>query len=112
MPVPVPIVYDMETQDPDDFFTLCWLCGSPLVRLLGVTVRPGSNEQVGLAKFVLRESGHEDVPVGRGADVDRSKQYVSGWHFRFLGKNGFPPAEPDAFAWDVIGEAAKLLEVA
>lgn len=42
------VVWDMETSDPDDFFTLLLLLGHPLVNLKGVTITPGTPEQVGV----------------------------------------------------------------
>jgi len=36
------IIFDMETGDPDDLFTLILLCGHPKVNLLGVSITPGT----------------------------------------------------------------------
>ena len=55
MPTPTPIVFDMETQDPDDVFTLCALATHPWARLVAVTVTPGSDEQIGVVEHVLRQ---------------------------------------------------------
>ena len=41
-----PIFLDMETGDPDDLLNLMWLAGHPAVRLVGVTVTPGSPAQL------------------------------------------------------------------
>lgn len=39
------IIFDMETQDPDDMFALCFLGSHPAVKLRAVTVTPGSKAQ-------------------------------------------------------------------
>ena len=36
------IVFDMESQDPDDFFTLCFLLSHPNSNLCAVTIYPGN----------------------------------------------------------------------
>ena len=36
----IDVVFDMETGDPDDFFTLCLLTAHPKVNLRAVTVTP------------------------------------------------------------------------
>lgn len=46
----IKIIYDMETQDPDDFFTASFLSGHPKVNLMSITIVPGSRKQVGLSR--------------------------------------------------------------
>jgi hypothetical protein len=48
------LLFDMETQDPDDWFTLCFLCSHPRARLRAVTIYPGSKMQIGLVKETLK----------------------------------------------------------
>ncbi len=86
------IAWDMETADPDDVFTLCLLAHHPKVNLVSVTVTPGSRHQIGLVKHVLKLL-NKDIPVG-SKNVDHSKQCVSEFHYKWLGK--IPPAEPDS----------------
>ena len=81
---PTPIVFDMETSDPDDVFTLCALATHPWARLVAVTVTPGSNEQVGVVKHVLRRLGVE-VPVG-AFHAGRPTGSVSEFHTKWLGR--------------------------
>lgn len=94
----VPIVFDMETNDPDDVFTLCALATHPWARLVGVTVTPGSDEQVGVVRHLLERLG-VTVPVGAyrpGPDPKR----VSDFHRTWLGN--VPPREADAEAWRLL----------
>jgi hypothetical protein len=37
------LIYDMETNDPDDFFALCLLLSHPRSTLRGVTLYPGTS---------------------------------------------------------------------
>src|SRR5258708_36226525 len=79
------IVWDMETDDPDDFLTLLFLAGHPRVNLKAVTVLPGSPEQIGLITFALREWFQLDIPVG-AHNLNSPKPSVSQWHYDAYGK--------------------------
>ena len=79
-------IFDMETQDPDDFLTLLLMLGHPEVDLVAVTVTPGTPEQVGLVREALSWFG-VDIPVG-AYDIDHPKQCVSLWHERAYGAFG------------------------
>jgi pyrimidine-specific ribonucleoside hydrolase len=81
---PMDVVWDMETQDPDDFLTLLLLLGHPGVRLRAVTITPGSTHQVGLVRRALGWFG-ADLPVGAG-NLDHPKSCVSSWHERAYGE--------------------------
>ncbi|MBZ5708684.1 nucleoside hydrolase [Nannocystis pusilla] len=80
----IPLVWDMETSDPDDFLTLLMLLGHPRVDLRAVTVTPGTAEQVGVVRWALRELGRDDIPVG-AYDLGRDKPCVSQWHYDAYG---------------------------
>lgn len=82
-PAPINVIFDMETQDPDDYLTLLMLLGHPLVRLKAVTITPGSPYQVGLVRRTLEEFG-VDIPVG-AYDISHPKPCVSKWHERAYG---------------------------
>jgi pyrimidine-specific ribonucleoside hydrolase len=87
------LVWDMETQDPDDFLTLLLLLGHPDVNLKAVTITPGSAHQVGLVRRALGWFGR-DLPVGAG-NLDHHAASVSAWHYQTYGD--VPPsreAEP------------------
>ena len=43
----------METRDPDDVLTLCLLATHPGIRLIAVTVNPGTAQQLGVVREVL-----------------------------------------------------------
>ncbi|HWO23728.1 MAG TPA: nucleoside hydrolase [Kofleriaceae bacterium] len=76
----LPLVWDMETGDPDDFLTLLLLLDHPRVELLAVTITPGTAEQVGVVRRALAWLGREDVPVG-ARDLASEKRAVSPWHY-------------------------------
>jgi inosine-uridine nucleoside N-ribohydrolase len=82
------VVWDMETQDPDDFLTLLLLLGHPDVNLKAVTVTPGSAQQIGVVRAALGWFGRE-LPVG-AHNLDHPKACVSGWHHAAYGE--MPPS--------------------
>jgi inosine-uridine nucleoside N-ribohydrolase len=92
----VPLLWDMETGDPDDFLTLLLLLDHPRVELKAVTITPGRPDQVGLVRRALGWLDRDDVVVGAG-DLDGDRPAVSGWHYKAYG--AAPPsrdAEPAA----------------
>jgi pyrimidine-specific ribonucleoside hydrolase len=93
-----PFVFDMETSDPDDFFTLVLLLGHPDVDLRAVTVTPGTREQIGLVRWVL-EQFNKDIPVG-SFNLEHPKDCVSAWHYKTFGMpKTLAEAEP---GWKVL----------
>ncbi|CAF4266935.1 unnamed protein product, partial [Rotaria sordida] len=58
------VVFDMETGDPDDFITLLFLLGHPMVHLKAVTVVPGTPDQIGFLRYVLDRFDRSDLPLG------------------------------------------------
>lgn len=101
----IDVHWDMETQDPDDAFTLCLLATHPRINLKGVTVFPGGFDQVGVVKHILEHLGRSDVPVG-AVGHDDSKSRVSGFHYKWLGK--IEPQKPDGTATEVILNSRSL----
>ena len=87
----IDVVWDMETGDPDDFITLVLLLGHPRVNLLGVTITPGTPDQVGVVRAALAWFGRA-IPVG-AFDLDHEGKCVSSWHYRAFGDM---PASRDA----------------
>ncbi len=97
------VIWDMETGDPDDFITLLLLLGHPRVNLIGVTITPGTPDQVGVVRAALAWFGRE-IPVG-AFDLEhrpRSREApgegrhgrrgtcVSSWHYKAFGD--MPPS--------------------
>lgn len=93
------VIWDMETGDPDDFITLLLLLGHPRVNLMGVTITPGTPDQVGVVRTALAWFGRS-IPVG-AFDIDhrpRSRETpgegrhgrrgasVSSWHYKAFGE--------------------------
>lgn len=93
------IIWDMETQDPDDFLTLLLLAGHPDVNLKAVTITPGSPYQVGLVRWALAQFGLQDIPIGAG-NLDHHAECVSEWHWNTFGK--IPPSRAAAPAAHVL----------
>lgn len=93
-----PILFDMETSDPDDALTLCLLAGHPAVNLVGVTVTPGSTHQIGIVRAILKKLG-KDIPVG-SRDRAYPKECVSEFHYKWLGR--IAPEEADDDGHNVI----------
>ncbi len=81
--VPLNVIWDMETSDPDDFLTLLFLLGHPMVNLKAVTIMPGSSHQVGLVRKALSWFD-VDVPVG-SFNSKHPKECVSPWHYQAYG---------------------------
>eukprot|EP00494_Astrolonche_serrata_P004746 UN04760 len=45
-----PIIYDCETGDPDDLFAMAFLASRPEVKIVAITITPGSKIQVGVIR--------------------------------------------------------------
>jgi inosine-uridine nucleoside N-ribohydrolase len=96
---PIEVIFDMETQDPDDFLTLILLCGHPQVVLKAVTIVPGSPQQIGLVRWLLSQfSRYNTIPVGY-FNI-QSKPSVSAWHYKMYGE--IPPSTHAEPACDII----------
>jgi pyrimidine-specific ribonucleoside hydrolase len=78
------VVWDMETQDPDDYLTLLLLLGHPEVHLKAVTITPGSPDQVGLVRQTLAWFGQQ-LPVG-AHNLAHPRSCVSPWHHQAYGR--------------------------
>ena len=100
------VVFDMETQDPDDFLCLLFLASHPRVNLKAVTITPGSREQVGLVRWALCALGLDGLPVGAG-DLQHPAPAVSPWHHRafFAAAKSLPVSSDAQEAWRVLVQA-------
>lgn len=94
------VVWDMETGDPDDLFTLFLLCGHPGIRLKAVNVTPGSTDQIGLVKHVLK-TFDLNIPVG-AFNIDHEKRMVSDWYREVYGD--FPESRDAQPGHEIIRE--------
>jgi inosine-uridine nucleoside N-ribohydrolase len=92
---------DMETGDPDDVMTLCFLLEHSRVNLRSVTVMPGTDEQTGLVRLILREAGL-DIPVGSNKP-GYDKNCVSPFYYRWFPK--IKPLKPDDEGYKIIMES-------
>ncbi|MFO0554766.1 MAG: nucleoside hydrolase [Polyangiaceae bacterium] len=95
------ILFDMETSDPDDFITLLLLLGHPRVNLVGVTITPGTPDQVAVVRRALAWF-ERDLPIGV-FDLEHTPRgepkpgrhgargvCVSSWHYAAYGD--MPPS--------------------
>lgn len=96
------LIWDMETGDPDDLFTLFLLLNHPDVNLKAVTVTPGTPDQIGLVRWALHQFDR-DLPVG-AHHLDHPKQCVSDWYYDTYGN--IPPSR------EAVPAAALLLALA
>jgi pyrimidine-specific ribonucleoside hydrolase len=99
------ILLDTETGDPDDILVIAYLADKGLS---GVTMNPGTDEQVGLVRSVLRELGL-DIPVGANRVV-KENSCVSDFYPKIY---SYKPETPDYTSKDLISkqleEGAKIL---
>lgn len=93
------VIFDMETSDPDDFLTLCWLAANPNVRLIGVTVTPGTKEQIGLVAETLFQCNIPMPPIG-SFDPSKENGCVSEFHYKVM--RGPSLVEADGTGADII----------
>ncbi len=111
----IDVVWDMETGDPDDFITLLLLLGHPRVNLRGVTITPGTPDQVGVVRAALAWFGRS-IPVG-AFNIDhlppsgnapppgrhgRRGVCVSSWHYKAFGD--MPPSRDAVPGPDLLRE--------
>lgn len=107
-------IFDMETADPDDLLTLCFLSHNPKVNLVAVTVTPGTPEQIGLVKVVLKLLGR-DIPVG-SRNINHApdgqnlpKKYVSEFYYKCFGNLSQLPtqfwANPDGTGPEILAKS-------
>lgn len=96
----IDVIYEMETQDPDDLFALALLCHHPEVNLRGVVITPGSKHQAAIIKTALKQLDRGDVLVG-SFNIDHPKSCVSPWWISFLG-NAFGGGVDRG--WEIINE--------
>lgn len=97
------VLFDMETSDPDDVAALCFLCYHPLVDLKAVTVTPGTLDQIGLVKSILKMCD-KNIPVG-SRKPDHPKDCVSGF---FRKHYKIEPAQPAGLGHEIIHDHFRM----
>lgn len=106
----IKVLFDMETSDPDDVAALCFLCYHRAFDLRAVTITPGTLEQVGLVREVLRRcgkgnaSGEGDLPIGSRKPNEGKPGSVSGFFRKHFPIN---PMAPQGFGHEIIHEFFK-----
>jgi pyrimidine-specific ribonucleoside hydrolase len=94
------VLYDMETQDPDDLFALAILASHPRVRLRAVCLTPGGLHQTDLIRHVLKTLRKSDVPIG-SFDLTYAKDPVGAWWRQFLGDIPYEGGVEPQVGWEV-----------
>jgi pyrimidine-specific ribonucleoside hydrolase len=89
----------METSDPDDFITLCFLLSHPQVRLRAVIITPGHNLQVGLVRKVLKITNYDNIPIGVRTLHYHKAGCLSEFHYKVF---DIEESEPDGEGWQII----------
>ena len=79
------VAFNMETADPDDVVTLCWLSDHPQINLVSVLITPGSDDQISLVKHVLNILNKECLIGAR--KPHHPKKCVSDFHYKWFGNN-------------------------
>ena len=98
----IDVVFDMETQDPDDYLCLIFLASHPRINLKAVTITPGSRDQVGIVRWALGKLGLDNLPVGAG-NINHPKASVSPWHGRaYFADKSLPSSSDAEEAWRVL----------
>jgi inosine-uridine nucleoside N-ribohydrolase len=81
----IDIILDMETADLDDILMLLFSLHNSLINLLGVTVTPGSKEQINLIGHLLELCGRPDIQIG-SFNINHPKNCVSGMYYKLFGE--------------------------
>lgn len=93
-------------RDPDDFFAICYFAMAG-VNIRAITVSPGDQDQIAVAKFLTSSLGL-NIPIG-SAHPERTKSSSNEAHMKVLRKHGFPSRVPaDCRGHEAITEAIKV----
>lgn len=105
----IDVVWDTDIgRDPDDFLAGCFLLSRPEIRLRAITITPGDRDQVALVKFLLKETGHGDVPIGSSPDRKKGKKSVKGCHLRLMEYYKAQPFEDaDGAGWEILAASLR-----
>ncbi len=75
-------------QDPDDLFALLYLLSAD-VDIKAIVLSPGDKFQIAITRFLLKECGKEDIPIGVSSKCD-GLQRKTRFHYSVLDKYGYP----------------------
>jgi len=94
-------------NDPDDFFTLCYLIAAG-VNIDAIVITPGGFAQVAITKLLLEECGL-NIPVGV-SDVDKVNGNVNDMHSKIVHENRsctwLASVKHDGYGHDIIASVA------
>jgi inosine-uridine nucleoside N-ribohydrolase len=99
------VAFDMETGDPDDYFSLVLLCCHPRVTIRCVTVTPGTKDQVSFVRAVL-EKFQLKIPVG-SRKPDHNKNCLSKFLSNLHPEHTTMSSDPDGLGCDVLYNTLK-----
>jgi len=94
-------------RDPDDFFALCYLHSIGGVNIRAITISPGDEDQIAIAKFFCKEVGL-NIPIGSDK-MRKGKRSSGGIHYDLLKKYKHPlEASADGYSQDIIRDRIKI----
>lgn len=94
-------------RDPDDLFAILWLLAVG-IDISAIVITPGDPDQLAIASFILKESGHEDIPIG-AATLGRTTRSSGSVHYKLLERYGQPKeGDADGLGSEVIAKAMDL----
>ncbi|MHA1311783.1 MAG: nucleoside hydrolase [Candidatus Helarchaeota archaeon] len=100
----IDIFYDMETGDPDDPIAVLMLACNKRVKLRGISIYPGSKDQVGFVKTMFKNIGLDDVLVGSRDPRSPLKGLQTSKIYRIFACGDFSSVEPDGLGHEILAE--------
>lgn len=89
-------------RDPDDLFAILYLVSAG-VNIRCITISPGDQDQISIAKFICKELGL-NIPIGTGK-AGRNKTSSGGVHYELLKKYHHSlNCSPDGLGEDIIAD--------
>ena len=89
-------VIDLETGDPNGILALLFAIASTRVKLIAVTLSPGTNEQVSLVRWILNHFDCNDVRIGAREWPNNANKigYVSDKFYSKFGRSSDLSCDP------------------
>lgn len=80
------VFIDIETSDPDDILSLIYLLGIEKIKIIGISIYPGSHDQIDLVKHILKMFNDEEIPIGSYMHNEKYKSCkLSKWYHSVFG---------------------------